>query len=59
MTSLLYLKDTFKFESVARIIEMGNDSKGNYIILNETIFYPQSGKICHYTENFNSNEIQK
>ena len=43
MTSLLYLNDTYMFESVARIIDMGNDSKGNYIILNETIFYPQSG----------------
>lgn len=43
MTDLLYLSDTYKFESTAKVVELGTDPKGNYIILNQTIFYPQSG----------------
>jgi Ser-tRNA(Ala) deacylase AlaX len=42
-TKLLYLNDTFLFETEAKIIKTGTDDKGNFLVLNETIFYPQSG----------------
>lgn len=41
MTELLYLQDTYLFESTGTIIEIGNDETWNYIILDKTIFYPQ------------------
>ena len=40
----LYLQDTYLFESNAQIIECKTDEKNaTYILLNQTIFYPQGG----------------
>jgi alanyl-tRNA synthetase len=39
MTKALYLEDTYRFETEAKIIKQGED----YIILDQTIFYPQGG----------------
>ena len=43
MTKLLYLDDTYKFESTGKILKFDNDSKGKFLILDQTIFYPQGG----------------
>lgn len=42
-TELLFLSDTYKFESKASILSTGSDQKGNFVVLDKTIFYPQSG----------------
>ncbi len=43
-TKLLYLADTYKFTCEAKILKTGRDeAKGNYLIFDQTIFYPQSG----------------
>jgi len=41
MTKLLYLTDTYLFESHSNIIQLWNDDFWDYIILDATIFYPQ------------------
>jgi len=41
MTKLKYLEDTYLFESEGKIIESWENEFGKYIILDETIFYPQ------------------
>ena len=41
MTKLNYLENTYLFESEAKIIETWKDDFWEYIILDETIFYPQ------------------
>jgi Ser-tRNA(Ala) deacylase AlaX len=43
MTKLLYLEDTYKFESTGKILKIDKDSKGQFLILDRTIFYPQGG----------------
>lgn len=43
MTTLLYLSDTYLFESTATIREIWENEHGRYIILDQTIFYPQWG----------------
>ncbi|MDR0755642.1 MAG: alanyl-tRNA editing protein [Puniceicoccales bacterium] len=44
MTDPLYLKNTYLFEVDARITEFKKDEKDRpYILLNQTIFYPQGG----------------
>lgn len=43
MTKQLYLNDTYLFKTQASIIKMTSDEKGCYIILDQTIFYPQGG----------------
>ena len=43
MTIPLYLNDTYLFESIAQITSVGVDDKGSFIVLNQTIFYPQGG----------------
>lgn len=43
MTKLLYLENTYFFESEAQILESGKDDHGHYVILDQTIFYPQGG----------------
>jgi alanyl-tRNA synthetase len=44
MTDQLYLKDTYLFESNARITEYKKDDRDMpYILLDRTIFYPQGG----------------
>jgi alanyl-tRNA synthetase len=40
---LHYLCDTDKTKLMARVIGVGEDSKGAYLLLDETIFYPQGG----------------
>ncbi|MDR1031871.1 MAG: alanyl-tRNA editing protein [Holosporales bacterium] len=50
MTNQLYLKDTYLFESNACIVEYKKDEEGvSYILLDQTIFYPQGGgQPCDY-----------
>jgi Ser-tRNA(Ala) deacylase AlaX len=43
MTHLLYLSDTYMFESSWIIREKWENEYGHYIILDQTIFYPQWG----------------
>ena len=43
MTKLNYLDDTYLFESKATFIEIRENEKGEAVILDETIFYPQGG----------------
>ncbi|MDR2781208.1 MAG: alanyl-tRNA editing protein [Holosporaceae bacterium] len=44
MTNQLYLKDTYLFESGAKILECKKDEKDvPYVLLDQTIFYPQGG----------------
>lgn len=42
-TVLNYLANTYKFEDKGKLVRHGIDAKGVYLILNETIFYPQGG----------------
>ncbi|MBY0461678.1 MAG: hypothetical protein K2Q34_00655 [Alphaproteobacteria bacterium] len=42
-TKLIYLSDTYQNIHEGTLIELGSDTKGNYVILDETIFYPQGG----------------
>jgi alanyl-tRNA synthetase len=42
-TKLLYLNDTYKFEGNGKILSTDRDTKGPFVILDETIFYPQGG----------------
>ncbi len=43
MTNALYLNNTYLFEVNAQIVDCGKDDKGSFVILNQTIFYPQGG----------------
>ncbi|GHT95446.1 hypothetical protein FACS1894122_12940 [Alphaproteobacteria bacterium] len=43
MTAQLYLENTYLFESKAHILKHDADDKGAYILLDQTIFYPQGG----------------
>lgn len=43
MTKRLYLEDTYLFELDAMIVDSGSDERGAFIILGQTIFYPQGG----------------
>ncbi|AXK79658.1 hypothetical protein DW352_03470 [Pseudolabrys taiwanensis] len=43
MTKLSYLDDTYTFEDTGTVQELGRDEKGGYLILDQTIFYPQGG----------------
>lgn len=43
MTKLLYLSDTYIFSGTATILEAGMNEYGEYIVLDQTIFYPQWG----------------
>ncbi|HIF14485.1 MAG TPA: hypothetical protein EYQ86_03840 [Bacteroidetes bacterium] len=43
MTNLLYLDNTYLFETSAKFIELKENEKGTAIILDQTIFYPQGG----------------
>ncbi len=42
-TQLDYLNDTYLFESKGKVVELNNDEKGKYLVLDRTIFYPQGG----------------
>jgi alanyl-tRNA synthetase len=43
MTELMYIEYPDLFESSAQVTNYGEDSKGVYLVLNQTIFYPQGG----------------
>jgi alanyl-tRNA synthetase len=43
MTVQLYLENTYLFESNSCIVECKEDEKAPYILLDQTIFYPQGG----------------
>ena len=43
MTKQLYLQDSYLFKSRRNITAQGQDEKGIYILLDQTIFYPQGG----------------
>lgn len=42
-TKLKYLEDTYLFEYESKVLEVGENEFGKYVILDETIFYPQGG----------------
>lgn len=42
-THLIYFEDTYKFTDRAVIQASNQDENGNFLILNQTIFYPQGG----------------
>lgn len=42
-THLIYFEDTYKFIDQAIIKECNKDENGFFLILNQTIFYPQGG----------------
>src|SRR5580704_14499234 len=43
-TNLVYLDDTYKFEDTARVLSLQHvEGKGDSLILDRTIFYPQGG----------------
>ncbi len=42
-TLLEYLSDTYKFESEAKLLKFDKDQKGNFLLLDKTIFYAQGG----------------
>lgn len=42
-THLSYFEDTYKFDDQAMIIASNKDEAGHFIVLNQTIFYPQGG----------------
>jgi Ser-tRNA(Ala) deacylase AlaX len=43
MTKLIYLSDTYIYSTRATILQRGTNAQGTYIILDQTIFYPQWG----------------
>jgi len=43
MTKQLYLKDTYLFELNALIAAKKQDDRGAYVLLDQTVFYPQGG----------------
>lgn len=43
MTRALYLDNTYNYSSSAIIVAIGEDEKGKYLLLDQTIFYPQGG----------------
>lgn len=43
MNNLLYLNDTYLFSCSANVIGVEDDENGTYVLLDETIFYPQGG----------------
>lgn len=42
-TRLAYFDDTYKFNDQAKIVASNKDDNGNFLILDQTIFYPQGG----------------
>ncbi len=43
ITILEYFEDTYRFSGNATVSEIGKDNLESYIILNQTLFYPQGG----------------
>ena len=42
-TQLSYLTDTFAFECDATVKSTGRNEKGLYVVLDQTVAYPQGG----------------
>lgn len=42
-TNLKYLYDTYADTDEALVLRVGRDDRGSYLVLNQTIFYPQGG----------------
>lgn len=42
-THLSYFEDTYKFDEHATIMATDKDENGHFLVLNQTIFYPQGG----------------
>lgn len=42
-TKLLYLEDSHLKETTAKVVKVGESGKQNFLVLNQTIFYPQGG----------------
>lgn len=42
-TELLFLSDTFQFETPAQLSFVGHDDDGHYLVTDKTIFYPGGG----------------
>lgn len=42
-TKLSYFEDTYQFTSSAIIIQSGQDEKGYFVLLDQTLFHPQGG----------------
>ena len=43
MTKALYLTDSYVYECKGKLLFIGKDEKGPYILLDQTVFYPQGG----------------
>lgn len=43
MTDLMYIEHPDLFESSAQVTQHGSDAKGMYLVLNQSLFYPQGG----------------
>lgn len=43
MTTKLYLDDTYQSHAQANVVESGQDERGPFLVLDQTIFYPQGG----------------
>lgn len=43
MTTKLYFKNTYQYETESIINSIEKDEKGMFIVLNQTVFYPQGG----------------
>ena len=43
MTKLLYLEDSYLLQADATLLSTGEDEKGAYFVLDQTVFYPQGG----------------
>jgi len=43
MTATLYLNDSYLLQCPSTITSHGTDEKGSYVLLRETVFYPQGG----------------
>jgi Ser-tRNA(Ala) deacylase AlaX len=57
-TELIYLEDTYKFTHTAQIEYLSSDERGQYCVLDRTIFYPQGGGQPSDTGFFEVKEIR-
>lgn len=57
MKNLLYYKDAMMKEFTAQVVKTGKDDTGNFIVLDNTVFYPTGGGQPHDTGWINDVEI--
>ncbi len=57
-TKLVYLDDTYKFTDQAQVEYLANDERGQYCVLDQTIFYPQGGGQPSDTGFFEAKAVQ-